>query len=116
MDISRDTHAEGIRIRVEGALTIEQAGQLKEALLEALKQGTGIEVDLSSVRALDLAGMQLLCAAHRSAITGGTAFRVTGWPEELAGLPEAYGFRRATGCCQEQDSACLWIEGGPEQG
>jgi anti-anti-sigma factor len=116
MDISRDTNAEGIRIRVEGALTIEQAGQLKDALLEALQEGKGIEVDLSSVRALDLAGMQLLCAAHRSAMAGGTVFRVAGWHEELAGLPEAYGFRRARGCCPEQDAACLWIEGGPEHG
>ncbi len=49
------------------ALTITEAEALKAALLAALGAGAPIELDGRAVEEVDAAGLQVLCAARRSA-------------------------------------------------
>lgn len=52
-------------IPVEGRLTIDRAAELHAVLSEALAESCGVKLDLSAVSTIDVAGMQLLIAAHR---------------------------------------------------
>ena len=48
-------------------LTISQAPQLRAALLTALQAGEAVELDARAVATADVAGLQLLVAAAKSA-------------------------------------------------
>lgn len=59
-------------------LTIAQAAPLKQRLLDALRSGGPVLLDARAVTAVDAAGLQLLHAAHRSALATGQAFAFAG--------------------------------------
>lgn len=50
-----------------GDLTINHVGDLKERLLEAFSKASQVTVDVSAATAIDVAGIQLLCACQRLA-------------------------------------------------
>ena len=55
-------------------LTIAKAGEIQTALLAALATGEPIELDGHAVEEVDVAGLQVLYAAGRSAATRGVPF------------------------------------------
>jgi len=59
-------------------LTIAQVHELKGALLEALGQHESVELDAGAVAEVDAAGLQVLCAAHRSAVALGRSLAFGG--------------------------------------
>ncbi len=77
-------------------LTIARADALKAALLAALAAGEPVELDGRAVQDVDAAGLQVLCAARRSALARGLrlAFQRDGRSPafvqavELAGLAQ----------------------------
>lgn len=62
---------ERLRLCLEGEVTVSNAAAFRERFLEALKQSDQVELDLDEVRAVDLAGLQLICSAHRTAVAQG---------------------------------------------
>ncbi len=52
-------------------LTIARAEELKAALQAALATGQPVELDGRAVQEVDVAGLQVLCAARRSALARG---------------------------------------------
>lgn len=66
------------RLRVAGSLTLGNAVQFKEALVASLAAAQEITLDLSGMTTMDLSGLQLICAAHRSADRDGKLFTVQG--------------------------------------
>lgn len=56
-------------------MTVYAARERKEELLSALAGATALELDLSKVAAIDIAGLQLLMLAKREAIRQGKALR-----------------------------------------
>ena len=58
----------GRSLCLEGELTVSNAADLRQGLLEALEQSDRLELDMDAVTAIDLAGLQLLCSAHRTAV------------------------------------------------
>lgn len=55
------------------SLIVSQAAALKSLLLSALEAGQPVELDGRSVNEVDAAGLQVLCAARRSALARGTS-------------------------------------------
>jgi anti-anti-sigma factor len=98
------------RLRVAGELTVIHGGELKETLCEALDRMGQIEVDLSGVTAIDLAGLQLLCAAHASAASRGKSFVLAVPPGRVVerAMTEA-GFSRHIGCSRGDSPSCCWV-------
>lgn len=70
-------------LRIEGGLTIENVASLRVLLLDRLAGPAPLAVDWIAVTACDTAGLQLLCAAQRSARAAGRSWRFYNPPQAL---------------------------------
>jgi ABC-type transporter Mla MlaB component len=104
-----DTASEA-KINVVGSVVLPFIGKLQQELLAAFAQTENINMDLSGVTELDLAGMQLLCSAHRSSIVQGKQFRVSGYNPLLWEMAAASGHLRNKGCEPDINNTCVWIK------
>lgn len=96
-------------VKLTGEVTIAQAAPLRDALLGALAEADDLQLDLSELSAVDLSGLQLLCAAHRSARTRGKNLQVIdGGNGIFREAARAAGFAVHLGCAQESWGCCLW--------
>ncbi len=78
MTIRIESGAEGsFRAVVEGSMTIYEAAADKPVLLDALAKAKETEIDLSCVREMDTAGLQLLILAKREALNAGKILRLS---------------------------------------
>lgn len=69
--------AAGLLLAIDGELTFGTAPEQHARLLSALEAAAGtLTVDLSQVSSFDLAGVQLLYAAHRSAAERGIVLEI----------------------------------------
>jgi anti-anti-sigma regulatory factor len=66
------------RAIVDGNMTIYEAAADKRVLLDAVAKSNEAEIDLSSVREMDTAGLQLLILAKRESLKEGRVMRLTG--------------------------------------
>ncbi len=64
------------RAIVEGSMTIYEAATDKSVLLDALVKAKETEIDLSSVREMDTAGLQILILAKRESLKAGRVLRL----------------------------------------
>ena len=65
---SFSSQTEPVTLAVSDELSYSSVADIKAALLDAINQaGEALHIDLSGVTSFDLAGVQLLYAAHRSA-------------------------------------------------
>jgi anti-anti-sigma regulatory factor len=99
-------------LKLTGSMTIGQAAELKEVFLEALAAASELLVDLSGVTEIDLTGLQLLDASHRSALADGKRFSINdGGNQCFRDTVESAGFRRRVGCERDTTGTCIWIGG-----
>ena len=100
---------------VSGEMTIQNAGDLRNALMEAFSEGDGVCLEMGKVTEVDLAGLQLLCAAHRTSITNKKHFSISGIDTEaIKCVIRDAGFPRHTGCAEDVNKTCIWT-GGEKQ-
>jgi ABC-type transporter Mla MlaB component len=76
-----DTH-QAVRLDISGAMTIAHAAELLLALTQAFAAAPTIHCDLSEVKEIDAAGIQLLCSSHRTAVKEGKEFVIHGIERE----------------------------------
>ena len=55
------------RLHLSGQIDIGHAKSIKDSLLSALKEGKSLEINLEKIEGVDLSGLQLLCAAGKTA-------------------------------------------------
>ncbi len=67
MTRAADKAASAGEIRIDSDLTIYTVAEWKETLMGALERSAALSIDLSAVRELDTAGLQLLLLASREA-------------------------------------------------
>lgn len=68
-------------LALDGELTIYRAAELRDTLIKALaalNDGSALELDLAEVSELDIAGVQLLMAAKKSAQAAQRDLRLVG--------------------------------------
>ena len=104
-----DRVEDGAVVTVDGRLTASQAGRLHQLLLEAFESAGRVELSLRNVQEADVSFLQLLCAAHRTAVARGVAFTVSGLmsSDPVLRLIRAAAAERGLGCPAE----CLWPTG-----
>lgn len=97
-------------LTLAGSVTIQHASQLKETLLEGLGAVENFVLDLREVERVDLATIQLLCAAHRRLKKNGKIMVLEG------GVPGSFGeIVRESGfvkCAGKGDNSGLWTGDG----
>jgi hypothetical protein len=112
---SSDGGTSGLRcVCVSGKMTIQHAHELKEAILEGFATGENILVDLTGVTDVDLAGIQVICAAHLFAAGAGRGFSVLGADGgAFAAARQAAGLSCQAGCLKGVGKSCF-VGGGGE--
>ncbi|MEI8396682.1 MAG: STAS domain-containing protein [Rhodospirillaceae bacterium] len=94
------------RLELGGRLTIHRAGQMWGEVLGALASCRQLTLDASALEEVDIAGLQLLIAARRSAAAAGKSVRLATPPNEALLLAlYTTGFRSTAnaGPSAEQD-------------
>lgn len=87
--------------------TIATARETRDALLVALDAADHIILDTSRVDEVDVAGLQLLCAAHHESDGANKTLTMPGGPgERMLAVARAVGFCRTKAC----HPGCFWLE------
>lgn len=98
-------------LKVCGRLTVEEASGWRDALLAAMEGADELRVDVSEVTAVDLAGLQILCASHQSAEFSGKRFTLfDGGNQVFRKVIADAGFQRHIGCARDNTNSCIWVE------
>ncbi|HEY6838346.1 MAG TPA: STAS domain-containing protein [Geobacteraceae bacterium] len=99
-------------IKVEGIFDLAHCGEILGALQEALAAHRSVRLDLSAATGIDLAGLQLICSAHRTAVAVGSGFTLSSpLPPLLTARAREAGFPRQAVCVGDLKCACLWSGG-----
>ncbi len=99
-------------IKFNGALTVNCAEEIRMLLIKALIDADQVLMDFGDVTEADLAGLQLLCSAHRTAVRLKKQLSYAGTPPDVfIRSVEEGGFARATGCGLDCEKSCLWVVG-----
>jgi anti-anti-sigma regulatory factor len=92
---------------LEGKMIIDHMEELKIFFLEALSSGRDLEVNLDGADKVDMFGLQMLCAAHRSAMKAGKELTLIGeQPKSLRDAIVMAGYGRTAVC--SEDKTCPW--------
>ncbi len=103
---------DGVTLTVAGSLTIEYAADMREALLAAFGQGDLVTVDLTKLEGIDISGLQLLCAAHRTSLAQDKRLVVQGSKHaDVQKNAMLAGYYRHVGCSQDVTKTCVWVGG-----
>ncbi len=112
MDISvKKTKKGTCRISASGALTIESAGELHVVLRQELENSMGVSLDLGNISEVDVAGLQLLCSAHKTARKSGKLMSIEKASKGLLDHVDGSGYIHHRGCSEEFEP-CLWSREG----
>lgn len=99
-------------VRISGEMTVINASQARDALLNVITAEERICIDVNEVTAIDLMGLQLLCAAHRAALAGSKSLVVSGCNnEQFLAAAGAAGLLRHVGCKRDEKKTCIWVGG-----
>ena len=90
---------------VDGSMTIYEAAADKPVLLDALARAAETEIDLSSVREMDTAGLQLLVLARRESLNAGKVVRLARPSAAALDVLERYGLTAYFGAFAGGDAA-----------
>ncbi len=99
------------RFEINGTCGIEEAARIRTILAESLSQADKATLDLSKATDADLSFLQLLCAAHKSAVRRGKTLTITGTvPEDIRQRVKEAGMTGNTSCGSDLSKSCLWAE------
>lgn len=97
-------------IKPRGVLSIAEAAEFKTALVDALESMDAVEINLDEVESIDLACLQLLCSAHRTASSKGKKVAVKEpLPAPFLEARKNAGFEYSKQCRFVSTDDCLWV-------
>ena len=97
-----------VTLTADNGVTIETVRELKVRLLNGLAEFDRLVLDPGATGAIDIAGLQLLCAAHHFALARGRELLLTGSRDQVRELAHAAGFVRGTPCTPGGGEPCFW--------
>lgn len=101
----------GAVLRLAGEATVELMDELHALLLEGIETFDSVQIDCSATTAADFYTVQLLCSAHRTAVTRNKSLEVLGEPSAaFMETARKAGFMRCEACPMcPSESRCLWL-------
>lgn len=109
MELIQSSNDRQTTMTFAGALDLPQAHQAHQALAEAIRNYAHVVVKVARVEALDQSFLQLVCAAHRTALSQKKRFTLT--IEDLRHFKKLLvkcGFQHHCGCDAEAAAPCIW--------
>ena len=101
-----------LTVMAAGKLAIDTATELHQLLLDQISTVQKIQLDLSGIHEIDLAGMQLICSACRTSLDDRRNFNFSGcMPTAVKAAIAAVGLQRQTTCKHNADLPCIWCGG-----
>lgn len=95
-----------------GEITLLQAQDLLALLNEALEATDHVVIDIEEVTDIDMAGLQLLCAAHKTAVDLNKQWVMDpNQPDVLATRVRQAGLACRQHCDGLKNTNCLWMGG-----
>ena len=98
-------------LTLDGELTQEHTEELRSALIKALINANRVVLNCVAATRADLAGLQLLCSAHKTALrlNKRILFDANGHSAVKSAAGKA-GYFRCQGCALDTQMSCLWME------
>jgi anti-anti-sigma factor len=104
-------HEEAAVVTITGRFDLVQIEEAHTRLQDAMASHRQIVLDLSAVDGIDLAGLQLLCAVHRTAREAGVSFYLSRpFPACIMDCARSAGFSPIAECPGGGNTPCLWNE------
>lgn len=110
MPITEMQHGTSWTFTIEGALTLPSITEIRDALLRTVQNADDIVIDLREVAELDVSGLQVICAAHKSAIRLGKRLALAAPRTTVMEIAGRAGYARQSSCISGADGRCLWEE------
>ena len=109
-----EVHPDGSQgtLHLSGEVTLLQVQGLFALLNQALEAADHVVIDMQGITDIDMAGLQLLCAAHKSAMD-----RNNQWvtdpnpPDVVASRADQAGLACRQNCDGLENTNCLWMGG-----
>jgi ABC-type transporter Mla MlaB component len=98
-------------LTLDGELTQEHTEELRSVLIKALINANRVVVSCGAATKADLAGLQLFCSAHKTALrlNKRILFDEKGHSAVESAAGQA-GYFRCHGCSLDTQKSCLWKE------
>ncbi len=97
-------------LHLSGQIDIIHAESIKDSLLSALKEGKNLVIDLEKIEGIDLAGLQLLCAAEKTAKAAKKKLTLNKKiPQCFTNTLLESGFFRDKKNTSEKTDECFWL-------
>jgi len=92
-----------------GALDLPNVCKVHQALSEAIRNYTHIVVHIKQAAGMDLSFLQLICSAHRTAISQKKHFSLAlEGNDRINEVLMLSGFDRHCGCGSDEVEPCIW--------
>ena len=99
-------------LKLNGEITLLHAEELLALLNQALEATDHVVIDAGGVTDIDIAGLQLLCAAHKMAMEQNKQLAMgPNQPHVLASRVNQAGLARRQHCDGLKDTNCFWMGG-----
>lgn len=109
MKLTQSNDDRQIKLTFAGQLDLPHANQAHQALAEAIRHYVEVAVQVGQIDAIDLSFLQLVCAAHRTAISQQKCFTLTLEDnDQLRNLLTVSGFKHHCGCGADAGEPCIW--------
>ncbi len=98
-------------LALSGDLTVLHAHEIKKQIEDTLNISNGLILDLSDAKDIDITFLQILCAAHKSAVNNNKSIEID--KDSFRLIEKSLyrtGFIRQMGCLRENKNDCLFKE------
>ncbi len=96
-------------VMLSGSLSLRSASEIRQRLLAALDEADTVKLLLRDIEDVDLSLVQIICAAHRSAILKNKSLILQNdLPEMFVQIIEDAGLDGHIGCSAEEKECCVW--------
>ncbi len=103
-------------VEISGRMTIQHADELRSMLLEAFDSAEQVRVEMNAITEIDLAGLQMICSAHRTAVVANKGLAVSGANNgAVRASAVSAGFYRHVGCRPDPTKTCVWAQPGDDR-
>ena len=99
----------GKEVVLSGSLALRSAGEIRKQLLRAFEEADKVSLLFRDVEEVDLSLVQIICAAHHSAVRNGKTLTMQGsLPDAFTQVIDDAGLNGHISCSADARGCCVW--------